>query len=172
MRAAIRLWNPLAVRLGASMTLVAPAGQPGRCVFGDILRLLRVSQATAHGTLADPPSPICAPGCSRLLLTTPRQWAPNTRLSNAIRLKEVGVARLCTEAHFGKSAAYKHDISRARGVAGDQLREELKIKTRRSTLPNIFIGGVGIGGYSDGPGIYTLFKQGKLGDMLRKVGAL
>ena len=44
--------------------------------------------------------------------------------------------------------------------------------TDRTSMPNIFIGGVAVGGCNDGPGIATLAREGKLDAMLRGAGAL
>ena len=43
------------------------------------------------------------------------------------------------------------------------LRAELAERTGRTSVPNIFIAGEGIGGCNDGPGLLTLQKEGKLG---------
>jgi len=58
------------------------------------------------------------------------------------------------------------------GDEGTQLRAELAKKTTRTSMPNIFIAGEGIGGCNDGPGLMTLKKQGELVPMLEKAGAL
>jgi len=58
------------------------------------------------------------------------------------------------------------------GQEGKQLKAELAKRTKRTSAPNIFIGGQGIGGCNDGPGLLTLKKEGKLEGMLRAVGAL
>lgn len=58
------------------------------------------------------------------------------------------------------------------GDAGKHIRAELAERTKRTSMPNIFIGGQGVGGCNDGPGIMTLQKQGELAPMLQKVGAL
>ncbi|CAJ1400064.1 unnamed protein product [Effrenium voratum] len=55
---------------------------------------------------------------------------------------------------------------------GKELRAELAKKTKRTSMPNIFIAGQGIGGCNDGPGLLTLKKEGKLEPMLRDAGAL
>mmetsp|Transcript_10728 Transcript_10728/g.15139 ORF Transcript_10728/g.15139 Transcript_10728/m.15139 type:complete len:216 (-) Transcript_10728:38-685(-) len=58
------------------------------------------------------------------------------------------------------------------GDEGNQLRAELAKRTSRTSMPNIFIGGEGVGGCNDGPGLLTLKKEGKLEPMLKKVGSL
>ena len=55
---------------------------------------------------------------------------------------------------------------------GKELRAELAKKTKRTSMPNIFIAGEGIGGCNDGPGLMTLKKEGKLAPMLKEAGAL
>jgi len=56
--------------------------------------------------------------------------------------------------------------------SGYAVRVELSDMTGRSSVPNIFIGGKSVGGFSDGPGVENLYNQGTLEDMLKKVGAL
>jgi len=55
---------------------------------------------------------------------------------------------------------------------GYALRAELAEATGRTSMPNIWIGGKGIGGCNDGPGIATLQANGELEGMLRSVGSL
>ena len=55
---------------------------------------------------------------------------------------------------------------------GMALRAELAEKTGRTSMPNIWIGGQGIGGCNDGPGLLPLKSQGKLDSMLKEAGAL
>jgi glutaredoxin 3 len=55
---------------------------------------------------------------------------------------------------------------------GMAIRAELAKKTGRTSMPNIWIGGEGIGGCNDGPGIMTLHKNGELEGMLKQCGAL
>ena len=55
---------------------------------------------------------------------------------------------------------------------GMAIRAELAKKTGRTSMPNIWIGGQGIGGCNDGPGIMTLKKSGELFKMLEKAGAV
>lgn len=73
------------------------------------------------------------------------------------------------------SAACPDDASAARLVALPSacIRHPfLRRLTNRTSVPNIFIGGQGVGGCNDGPGVATLQAQGKLGPMLKAVGAL
>ena len=58
------------------------------------------------------------------------------------------------------------------GAEGYALRVELSKMTGRSSVPNIFIGGASVGGFSDGPGVNTLHEQGKLQGMLKAASAL
>jgi len=58
------------------------------------------------------------------------------------------------------------------GDEGNQLRAELAKKTARTSMPNIFIAGEGIGGCNDGPGLMTLKREGKLTPMLEAAGAM
>jgi len=58
------------------------------------------------------------------------------------------------------------------GDEGMQIRAELAKKTARTSMPNTFVGGEGIGGCNDGPGLMTLNKEGKLVPMLQAAGAL
>ena len=58
------------------------------------------------------------------------------------------------------------------GADGMQIRAVLAERTGRTSMPNIWIGGQGIGGCNDGPGIVTLQKSGELIPMLQKAGAV
>ena len=58
------------------------------------------------------------------------------------------------------------------GAEGKALRAELAERTGRTSVPSTFIGGEGIGGCNDGPGIIPLQEQGKLEGMLKAAGAL
>lgn len=58
------------------------------------------------------------------------------------------------------------------GAEGYAMRAELADMTGRASVPNIFIGGKSVGGFTDGPGLETLNKEGKLAGMLKEVGAL
>jgi glutaredoxin 3 len=58
------------------------------------------------------------------------------------------------------------------GADGMAIRAVLAERTGRTSMPNIWIGGQGIGGCNDGPGIITLQKSGELIPMLEKAGAL
>lgn len=57
---------------------------------------------------------------------------------------------------------------------GKAIRAELFDLVGRSSVPAIWIGGEFVGGCNDGPmgGIVQLQEQGKLDDMLKKVGAI
>jgi len=55
---------------------------------------------------------------------------------------------------------------------GNAFRAELAKMTDRTSMPNIFIAGQGVGGCNDGPGVMTLNNEGKLVDMLKAAGAL
>jgi glutaredoxin 3 len=55
---------------------------------------------------------------------------------------------------------------------GQAYRAALALKTDRTSMPNIFIGGEACGGCNDGPGVATLEKEGKLRGMLQAAGAL
>lgn len=55
---------------------------------------------------------------------------------------------------------------------GQTYRAALAIKTDRTSMPNIWIGGEGVGGCNDGPGVATLAAEGKLVPMLKAAGAL
>lgn len=58
------------------------------------------------------------------------------------------------------------------GAEGYAIRVELAALTGRSTVPNVFVGQKSVGGFTDGPGVETLNKEGKLVPMLKEVGAL
>ena len=58
------------------------------------------------------------------------------------------------------------------GDEGKALRAELAEMTGRTSVPNTFIAGEGIGGCNDGPGLMTLKENGKLEPMLRAAGVL
>ena len=58
------------------------------------------------------------------------------------------------------------------GDKGKAFRAELAERTGRTSVPNIFISGEGIGGCNDGPGLMTLKENGKLVPMLQAAGAL
>lgn len=55
---------------------------------------------------------------------------------------------------------------------GKELRAELAKMTQRTSVPNIFIAGEGIGGCNDGPGLMTLEKNGELKPKLQAAGAI
>ncbi len=48
------------------------------------------------------------------------------------------------------------------------LRQELMIKTKRRTIPQIFIGDVHVGGFDD---LYALEQSGKLDELIQTVTA-
>jgi len=58
------------------------------------------------------------------------------------------------------------------GDEGKALRAQLGVMTGRTSVPNIWIAGEGIGGCNDGPGIMTLQREGKLEPMLKAAGVL
>lgn len=58
------------------------------------------------------------------------------------------------------------------GAEGKAMRAELAKMTGRTSVPNIFIGGAGVGGCSDGPGVVALHAQGQLVPLLAGAGAL
>jgi len=58
------------------------------------------------------------------------------------------------------------------GDEGKALRAQLGVMTGRTSVPNIWIAGEGIGGCNDGPGIMTLEKEGKLNPMLKSAGVM
>lgn len=60
----------------------------------------------------------------------------------------------------------------ALGNEGDAIRVELGERTGRFTVPNIFINKENVGGYDDGPGVSTLYRDGKLQDKLKEASAL
>ncbi|CAM9504091.1 unnamed protein product [Chrysoparadoxa australica] len=53
---------------------------------------------------------------------------------------------------------------------GKAMRYELSLRTGRTSMPQIFIGGEFVGGCGDGPGVVPLNEQGKLVPMLKKAG--
>jgi glutaredoxin 3 len=56
---------------------------------------------------------------------------------------------------------------------GQKYRAALAEKTGRTSMPNIFIKGVGIGGFGDGsPGLKPLDDSGELDGKLKAAGAL
>jgi glutaredoxin 3 len=56
---------------------------------------------------------------------------------------------------------------------GQKYRAALAERTGRTSMPNIFIDGVGIGGFGDGtPGLKPLSDSGELDGKLRAAGAL
>ena len=57
-------------------------------------------------------------------------------------------------------------------LAPPPTRSKKKQMTDRTSMPNIFIAKVGVGGCNDGPGVATLAREGKLDGLLRAAGAL
>lgn len=56
---------------------------------------------------------------------------------------------------------------------GQKYRAALAERTGRTSMPNIFIAGVGIGGFGDGtPGLKPLSDSGELDGKLKAAGAL
>lgn len=55
---------------------------------------------------------------------------------------------------------------------GSEIQEALQDLTGRSTVPNIFIAGKSVGGYSDGPGVNTLAQTGELSKLLQAAKAI
>lgn len=55
---------------------------------------------------------------------------------------------------------------------GQTYRAALAIKTQRTSMPNVWIKGEGVGGCNDGPGVATLANEGKLVPMLKAAGAV
>lgn len=55
---------------------------------------------------------------------------------------------------------------------GKAIRAELAAMSGRTSVPNIWINGQGIGGFNDGPGLNTLNKKGELRPLLEAAGAL
>ena len=50
-----------------------------------------------------------------------------------------------------------------------KVQNELELMTGRRTVPNVFVGGKSIGG---GDETVALYRDGKLGELLRKAGAI
>lgn len=67
-------------------------------------------------------------------------------------------------------AKYKVVEVDALGKEGFAYRVELSKMTGRSTVPNIFVGGKAVGGFTDG--VEELHKAGKLVPLLKEAGAL
>lgn len=58
------------------------------------------------------------------------------------------------------------------GEEGKAIRAELAKMTDRTSVPNIFVAGRGVGGCNDGPGVMTLHGRGELVPMLKAAEAL
>lgn len=66
-----------------------------------------------------------------------------------------------------KGVAYKSlELDELEGNEGNQIRAVLGRRTRRTSVPSIFIGGKYIGGCNDGPGLLPLAETGELDRML------
>jgi glutaredoxin 3 len=66
-----------------------------------------------------------------------------------------------------KGIAYKSlELDELEGNEGNQIRAILGRRTRRTSVPSIFIGGKYIGGCNDGPGLLPLAETGELDRML------
>jgi len=70
-------------------------------------------------------------------------------------------------------ALYK-EVQLDRESDGAQIRQELKKRTGRTSVPSIWIDGAYVGGLNDGGmgGLATLAKSGELQGLLVKAGAL
>eukprot|EP01083_Nonionella_stella_P117843 351578_1 len=70
-------------------------------------------------------------------------------------------------------ATYK-EIQLDRDSEGSAIRAELKVRTGKTSVPSIWIGGEWVGGLNDGGigGLATMKAQGKLDSMLKNAGAL
>eukprot|EP00546_Thalassionema_frauenfeldii_P016550 CAMPEP_0178901944 /NCGR_PEP_ID=MMETSP0786-20121207/4324_1 /TAXON_ID=186022 /ORGANISM="Thalassionema frauenfeldii, Strain CCMP 1798" /LENGTH=227 /DNA_ID=CAMNT_0020573143 /DNA_START=61 /DNA_END=744 /DNA_ORIENTATION=+ len=58
------------------------------------------------------------------------------------------------------------ELDQLDGNLGNEIRAVLGRKTKRTSVPSIFISGEHIGGCNDGPGLLTLAETGELFDML------
>jgi len=58
------------------------------------------------------------------------------------------------------------------GNEGNEIRAELGRKTKRTSVPSIFIGAEYVGGCNDGPGLLPLARENKLGGLLEKAGVV
>ena len=62
------------------------------------------------------------------------------------------------------------ELDTLEGNAGNEIRAVLGRKTRRTSVPAIFIRGEFIGGCNDGPGLLTLAENGELDEKLSAAG--
>jgi glutaredoxin 3 len=62
------------------------------------------------------------------------------------------------------------ELDELEGTAGNEIRAVLGKRTKRTSVPSIFIGGQYIGGCNDGnPGLVPLVESGELQNMLKKI---
>jgi glutaredoxin 3 len=62
------------------------------------------------------------------------------------------------------------ELDELEGTAGNKIRAVLGKRTKRTSVPSIFIGGQYIGGCNDGnPGLVPLMESGELQNMLKKI---
>lgn len=87
-------------------------------------------------------------------------------------LDEVGAVYTAIELDQMEGSDGSTNVLFTPGYKGNAYRAELAKMTDRTSMPNIFINGVSVGGCNDGPGITTLQGQGKLVPMLQEAGAL
>ena len=59
------------------------------------------------------------------------------------------------------------ELDELEGNKGNEIRAVLGKRTKRTSVPSIFIGGQYIGGCNDGPGLIPLAESGELDKMLR-----
>ena len=62
------------------------------------------------------------------------------------------------------------ELDELEGNKGNEIRAILGKKTKRTSVPSIFIGGKYIGGCNDGPGLLPLAASGELDDLLLAAG--
>jgi glutaredoxin 3 len=61
------------------------------------------------------------------------------------------------------------ELDELEGNLGNEIRAVLGRRTKRTSVPSIFIQGVSIGGCNDGPGLLPLAESGQLDEMLAKL---
>ena len=67
----------------------------------------------------------------------------------------------------GEGLAYASmELDELEGNRGNEIRAALGRKTRRTSVPSIFIDGKFVGGCNDGPGLLTLAESGELDELL------
>jgi len=67
-----------------------------------------------------------------------------------------------------KGVAYKAlELDELEGNEGNEIRAVLGKRTKRTSVPSIFIGGKYVGGCNDGPGLIPLAESGELDKMLQ-----